>query len=399
MYLLTLPNELLLQIAENLDSKDLLHFLQANSFLSNLFLPLLHKLALHDKDNRPALFWAACKGYEPLVALLISRGADVNFTDQVDRGWSFAKGTTALHLATMKGSIPIIKLLVAHGANTEAQNEHGTTPFSIAVNRRKTHIARLLARELGANPNALDRNGLSALHRQCSGQQSIEMVRLLLDVGADVNIQSRETEGNTALHYALSPSIGGCSIELLQLLLEGGADVNARNHNGETPLFLAASSYDGSCQLARELLDAGANVNLQSNSGYSALSYALAWGGFGDAFQLLMDRGADVTLRCRDSGDTALHIAARRHDWQIFKCILRSAEGIDIQNISGETVLLVAAKRRNGSTAVIRLLLEMGADSGIQDLQGGTLLHLLDWKRTRQLERWSRLSGRGKIAL
>lgn len=61
--------------------------------------------------------------------------------------------------------------------------------------------------------------------------KSPEIVKLLIDNGADVN--AKTNFNSTALHYAV---INGNSIENIKFLIDNGADVNAKNYEGKTAL-------------------------------------------------------------------------------------------------------------------------------------------------------------------
>ena len=82
---------------------------------------------------------------------------------------------------------------------------------------------------------------------------SIELVQILLDKGADVNAQNNSKQ--TPLHIACKCE----SIELVQILLNKGADVNVQNNSKQTPLHIACES--DSIELVHILLDKGADVN------------------------------------------------------------------------------------------------------------------------------------------
>jgi len=81
-----------------------------------------------------------------------------------------------------------------------------------------------------------------------------EIVRMLLEAGAEVDV--RDTDGKTALHYALR---GGA--ENIRVLLEFGADVNAQARNGYTPLTYLASQAAPDPEMVEVLQAAGGFVN------------------------------------------------------------------------------------------------------------------------------------------
>ena len=86
----------------------------------------------------------------------------------------------------------------------------------------------------GININACDKEGQSALMR-ASLFGHTEMVKLLLDKGADIKIRSKETQST-----ALMEAVGGNHADVIQLLAQKGADVNERDVLNRTPLHVAS---------------------------------------------------------------------------------------------------------------------------------------------------------------
>lgn len=81
--------------------------------------------------------------------------------------------------------------------------------------------------------------------------------------------------GTTALHVAAERN----SLELVKLLVEHGADVNVRNRLGEAPLLLAIRSFPlEPFETVKYLVEHGADVNASSRLGETALSAAAANG-------------------------------------------------------------------------------------------------------------------------
>jgi ankyrin repeat protein len=87
----------------------------------------------------------------------------------------------------------------------------------------------------------------------------------LLDAGADVNMQSRETMKIAALHSAVAAR----RIDLVTMLLARGANPNPRAEAGLTPLHSAAQS--GNAELVRVLIENGADMNVRDDSGQSPI--------------------------------------------------------------------------------------------------------------------------------
>lgn len=96
-----------------------------------------------------------------------------------------------------------------------------------------------------------------------------KLIKSLLDQGANVN--ARNKSGMTALHYAITKR-NSLSSEIVELLLEYGANINAQNTHGNSPLYLAAQYRRD--HLVELLLENGADHTIKNNKGKTALDIA-----------------------------------------------------------------------------------------------------------------------------
>jgi ankyrin repeat protein len=95
-------------------------------------------------------------------------------------------------------------------------------------------------------------------------------------------------------------------IEIARLLLQNGADVNVRNNYGSTPLHCAA--YNGHIDILHLLFENGADLEAQSNNGERALHYAARFGHLPIIQDLISRYHVDINAR-RNGGTTALWLA------------------------------------------------------------------------------------------
>lgn len=165
--------------------------------------------------------------------------------------------------------------------------------FNSAVNGNYEDIAVALAQDI--SPSGGDTALILA-----SREGHVEIVRLFLEHGADLNFQ--DDDGNTAL---LEACIYG-HIDVVKLLLDLGADPNIWSEYRSTPLIFA--SCGGYIEIVGLLLEHGANPNLQDDDGESALLEACIYGHI-EIVKLLLEHEV-VELNLRDKfGNTASGLA------------------------------------------------------------------------------------------
>lgn len=115
--------------------------------------------------------------------------------------------------------------------------------------------------------NAIGRDGFPSLGlASYFGHENI--VKMLLELGADPNIASKNSLNVAPLHAAISSKNFG----IAKLLLEHGADVNAKQQHDFTPLHGAA--HNGDFEMLKLLLAHGADKNLLTVEKKSALDFA-----------------------------------------------------------------------------------------------------------------------------
>ncbi len=136
------------------------------------------------------------------------------------------------------------------------------------LNNDLNSVTALLAQ--GADANVKSNVGIPAL-LVAIRRESAPMVKALLKRGANPNVRDSDTDWTALLH-----AIG--QIEIAKLLLAAGADVNATSRRGDdllrgmTPLMLAV--LDGNEELVQLLVDKGADVSARAPDGGTALALA-----------------------------------------------------------------------------------------------------------------------------
>ncbi len=134
------------------------------------------------------------------------------------------------------------------------------------------------------NLNATDSREMTPL-LIASVDNNLELVKLLVEAGADVNRKQKET-GKTALMYS---SANG-HVEILRYLLSRpGILINAKDKEGKTALVHAV--FFARKDAVSLLLENKANPNSRTNSEESALTFAIK-GGRPEIVSMLRQAGA-----------------------------------------------------------------------------------------------------------
>ena len=346
-------------------------------------------------DGTTALHWAVRAGDRETVAFLLRQGAKATAVNRYD--------VTPMGLAATNGSVEIVRLLLDAGAEPDTANPEGETALMTAARAGSLDTVKLLASR-GADVNARESwFGETAL-MWAAAENHADMVRTLASLGAGINTRSNVVEapelefpqsggpnmpfargGWTALMYAAREG----AIDAARALVDLKADVNLvalpqttdvaltseirqgiDKHVGTTALVYAI--INAHFDLAAMLVEHGADPNIADHTGMAALYAAVEW----NTLQWVQSRPAPI-WRDRLDGAGLVQVLLKRGANPDARLTLTPPKisldpGATLNFGAGATPLMRAA--RTNDVAVMRLLLEAGADPNATLPDGTTVL-------------------------
>ena len=234
-------------------NKKMLKFLNENCNLD---------IDIKDFDGNTALMFAVKSGKSEAVDYLLKNGATVNYTDNF--------GVSPLHLAVRKNAFNLVDHLLRYGADINIEDKYNQTPLFDAIQENNAQMIRFLI-DNNAYIDLQNQEGRTPLMVATFKKERQEALCELIKAGANVN--ATDFNGRTALMHAINNNNGA----MMDILLKAGAEFNnAYGLDFVTPLMLCAKR--GNREGLRVLISRGADVLKVDHALRKASDYAKNYG-------------------------------------------------------------------------------------------------------------------------
>ncbi|XP_021572852.1 inversin isoform X2 [Carlito syrichta] len=296
-----------------------------------------------DYEGRTPLHFAVADGNLTVVDVLTSyESCNITSYDNLFR--------TPLHWAALLGHAQIVHLLLERNkSGTIPSDSQGATPLHYAAQSNFAETVKVFLKHPSVKDDS-DLEGRTSF-MWAAGKGSDDVLRTMLSLKSDIDINMADKYGGTALHAA---ALSG-HVSTVKLLLENNAQVDATDVMKHTPLFRACEM--GHKDVIQTLIKGGARVDLVDQDGHSLLHWA-ALGGNADVCQILIENKINPNVQDY-AGRTPLQCAAYGGYINCMAVLMENNADPNIQDKEGRTALHWSCN--NGYLDAIKLLLDFAA--------------------------------------
>ena len=282
---------------------------------------------------------------------------------------------TELHFCQDNNDVEkAVEIVLNEGVDINIPGKSNRTPLLWASPSASVEFIKTLI-DLGADVNAQRTDDKVAPLHLAAGWNNYVAVDILLKHGADVG------HLNTSKTAGLHACAGKGSLSVSRLLIDSGCDINLRDNTGKTALYLAVENKHK--YMVKCLLESEANVNMEYNENASQRIYLVRGEDRGKpAWHYVQVEKVLLPLFLRRTNGGDLDVAD-------FGLVLKSGWGKDppenvrknikeigatFSDTQGQRVLHIASK--SASLEIVDLLINYKADVNANDMDGFTPLHL-----------------------
>lgn len=225
-----------------------------------------------NNDGKAAVHYVAENNSYFVINKMVQRGVNLNLTTDAPSNTC----DTPLHLACKRQCVETVEALIEAGVDDSIKNINEETPaYSVFTDydRFEAEKSYKIIELLNCIDTPLGDDGVTPFMKMLEKDpyNVKEFTELFMEKGVDIN--SADGRGNTPL---LIHARRRCDRDVMKMLINAGADINARNDDGNTVLHYVLDK--GNCELARLLIKKGADYKVYNKKGVTPVSIAVEKG-------------------------------------------------------------------------------------------------------------------------
>jgi len=308
-----------------------------------------------DKLGRRALHFAASSHGMSEVTFLLQTGKHADKPDNA--------GLRPFHNAIRSNSFSVVQEFTHHRVDLTSTTNKSETVFHLALANKDEKVLHFLLKTEAVktlNQPDMDRKR-TALHEAVINEK-IDAVHRMLDAGANINALDKNNKTPLAL------GVGAESEEIVRTLLDRGADIV---HQSCSALEESISFQQS--KLFPVLMEYGPDINAAGEDGTTPLMRAMQYG-HSKVVTALLDAGADATALNKNN-QNALFFLSRKCDTSVIKRLIKGGADINQRDTYGRTPILNAMVGNHYIDDNIKALVKAGADLNVTDEYGRSVLH------------------------
>ena len=247
--------------------------------------------------------------------------------------------------------------------NINYKNKLGWTPLMLAcVNNKSYHnivenkdnIIKLANGEL----MIIDNIEIKILPINYYPSYYIDLIKLLLKYGADINLQNED--GDTVMILICKFIENETSIDVLKLLIENGANINLKNNNECSALMEVIVNFNKlySLDILKLFIDQpDIDINTLDHRGNTILMRGIEDFPI-DIIELLINKGVNINHQNKD-GNNLLMVAVKFDFKEIFYLLIKKGVDITLKNKNNKNALIIELNKYDYDINIIETLIDL----------------------------------------
>ena len=243
-------------------------------------------------------------------------------------------GNTILHRLCNSNSdkFDLIKYCLSNGMDKfiNVKNNSGQTALALYIINDEIKIKSERIINLFINnidKNVITNHGNTYLHLVCNHYYNIEIIKLLLSKG--INVNKKNNKGKTCLHLVKDKNT-------LKLLIDNDGDINVKNNNGLTCLHSVCDNNVLNLKMIKLLIECGIDINEKTNKGNTCLHIIcykkVIRPKIVNIIELLIENGININER-NNIGNTCLNLICKEsRNFDVIKLLVKNGADVNISN-------------------------------------------------------------------